>query len=245
MSDQNATTPPGWYPDRDGGQRYWDGTAWTNHTQPAAASRPEAKSNSKKNLIVFGVIALLVLCCGGGGLLAIFSGGEESGPQIVEPNGSSGEKDEHEAPDEDDSPGSASNPAKIGDTIELEGTRYTVKKAETAGSVGSEFFKEDADGMYVIVTLTIENIKDETKTFFSGAAVLVSGKSKRYETDTDAVIAAAGDGDDPLIFEDMQPDVPKTGQLVYDVPKDAAVGSLLEVSDLFGRGEAFIDLGLR
>jgi hypothetical protein len=28
-----ATTPAGWYPDPDGGagQRYWDGTAWTEH----------------------------------------------------------------------------------------------------------------------------------------------------------------------------------------------------------------------
>jgi hypothetical protein len=28
------TTPPGWYPDGQGGQRWWDGTAWTQHTQP-------------------------------------------------------------------------------------------------------------------------------------------------------------------------------------------------------------------
>lgn len=37
MSDPNQpTTPPGWYPDGQGGQRWWDGTQWTEHTQPAA-----------------------------------------------------------------------------------------------------------------------------------------------------------------------------------------------------------------
>src|SRR4051812_48510406 len=32
------TTPPGWYPDpspNGNGQRYWDGSTWTEHTAPA------------------------------------------------------------------------------------------------------------------------------------------------------------------------------------------------------------------
>jgi uncharacterized RDD family membrane protein YckC len=35
------TAPPGWYPDPSGGgQRYFDGTAWTVHTAPYAPSPP-------------------------------------------------------------------------------------------------------------------------------------------------------------------------------------------------------------
>ena len=35
-------TPAGWYPDPDGsgGQRYWDGTTWTEHRFPAAPVAP-------------------------------------------------------------------------------------------------------------------------------------------------------------------------------------------------------------
>ena len=43
MSDPNQpTTPPGWYPDGQGGQRWWDGHQWTEHTQPgdAGGQRP-------------------------------------------------------------------------------------------------------------------------------------------------------------------------------------------------------------
>jgi Protein of unknown function (DUF2510) len=34
----DATSPPGWYPVPDGRQRYWDGTAWTEHY---ASARPD------------------------------------------------------------------------------------------------------------------------------------------------------------------------------------------------------------
>ena len=31
-------TPPGWYADNQGGMRWWDGSAWTDHVQPVAPS---------------------------------------------------------------------------------------------------------------------------------------------------------------------------------------------------------------
>lgn len=35
MAEQDNRTPPGWYPDGAGGQRWWDGTQWTEHSAPA------------------------------------------------------------------------------------------------------------------------------------------------------------------------------------------------------------------
>ncbi len=42
MSDATGSTPPGWYPDPhgSGGQRYWDGTQWTDNVQGGAAAAP-------------------------------------------------------------------------------------------------------------------------------------------------------------------------------------------------------------
>ena len=31
-----SSQPPGWYPDAQGQQRYWDGSQWTEHVAPAA-----------------------------------------------------------------------------------------------------------------------------------------------------------------------------------------------------------------
>ncbi|MCL2542516.1 MAG: DUF2510 domain-containing protein [Nocardioidaceae bacterium] len=50
MSDPNQpSVPAGWYPDGQGGQRWWDGSQWTEHTQPgggqpAAPEQPAAPS---------------------------------------------------------------------------------------------------------------------------------------------------------------------------------------------------------
>lgn len=35
-----ASPAPGWYPDGSGGQRWWNGVGWSEHTAPAAASAP-------------------------------------------------------------------------------------------------------------------------------------------------------------------------------------------------------------
>lgn len=41
----NAAAPAGWYPDGTGGQRYWDGSIWTEHTAPAADATTEAAAH--------------------------------------------------------------------------------------------------------------------------------------------------------------------------------------------------------
>jgi hypothetical protein len=259
--------PAGWYPDSSGANRWWDGEKWTDHTQPpppqdappagsaepasvsptvsqtraqaptktradakaekayAKASRPWYK---KKRWI--GLIALLVIIV----IAVATSSADTGGPEVV---GGSGESEKSSS---DNDAGSKDNPLRLGQTVKLEGTQYTVTKARTSPRVGSQFFQETANGIYVIVTITIENKKNETKTFFEDAAKFISSNGKRYSTDDDGSIAA----DDPLILEDMQPDVPKQGKLVFDVPKGNVKGGVLELSDLYGNGEAYIDLGL-
>lgn len=189
----------------------------------AKASRPWYRKKRWIAAIVIGVIIVAA---------ALGSGGNEGATR----SGSSGGGDADKVTQAD--------PVKVGEPVELEGTRYTVESVKTSKTVGDEFFSEEAGGVYVIVRLTIENTKDETKTFSDSAAKFVGSNDKKYSTDNDGTFAAIGDGNDTLIFEDMQPDVPKTGLLVFDVPEAAVKGGQLEVSDLFGRGEAYVDLGL-
>ena len=68
----------------------------------------------------------------------------------------------------------------------MKGTEYTVTKVETADTVGGEFTKPTADGKYVVVHLTLKNLKDEPATIV-GDVRLVGNNGKEYTTDTDTL----------------------------------------------------------
>ena len=205
----------------------------------AKATRPWYKKKRWITLIVF--VALI-------GIVSVTGGSDTGGPEQV--SGSTSVSDDTSSASDDsgsagkDKAGSKSNPIKVGETVKLEGTQYTVKSAKRKSTVGGQFFNEKANGVFVVVKLKVENKKDETKTFSDGATKFISTDDKKYSTDSEGTMASAGEGDESFILMDMQPDVPETGILVYDVPNGKAKGGLLEVSDLFGRGEAYIDLGL-
>lgn len=225
MSEQQ---PPGGQVPPSGQQSYADAKAQAKAAKAyAKASRPWYR---KKRWWFLAVVVLIVIIA-----VASSNGGGDSGPQVGGGTGDTGG---------DGKPASQEHPVAIGQSVALAGTQYTVTRARKQASVGDQYSSQKAGGIYVVVSLKIENKKDETKTFTDEAAKLVGGNGKTYSTDTDGSIAAAGN-DQPLIFEDMQPDVPKAGVLVFDVPPSATKGALLKVSDLFGAGDAYIDLGLR
>lgn len=76
MSDGN-TTPAGWYPSQ-GGERYWDGNAWTDHvrpTQPPSATwtppqqsyyqQPQPQNSHAVRYVLLALALVMVLLVGG------------------------------------------------------------------------------------------------------------------------------------------------------------------------------------
>ena len=90
MTETPQNPPPGFYPDQNGVQRYWDGTAWTDQTQQAAAATPVAPQLpnrqkgerpwfKKKRFIIPGVVVALFLIGG-------IAGGSEGGSTVTMPD---------------------------------------------------------------------------------------------------------------------------------------------------------------
>ncbi|MBX3195078.1 MAG: DUF2510 domain-containing protein [Schumannella sp.] len=69
MSEQSGQAAPGWYPDANapGGQRWWDGTRWTEHTAVSTASAyqpvqaAKAPDGTKTGTVWIWLVALLPL----------------------------------------------------------------------------------------------------------------------------------------------------------------------------------------
>ena len=87
--DGYGSTPPGWYPDHEGITRWWDGTAWTEHTQGApttpmpqqdgALAEKKGSGIPKAVWIIAGIVGLLLSLCLIGGLIALVASSDESG----------------------------------------------------------------------------------------------------------------------------------------------------------------------
>jgi hypothetical protein len=230
----------GWYPDQNqpGQERYWDGSQWTDQVRPTQQQpmppppggqrqyAPQPKRRHTFLKVMAGVVVggLLLI----GGCVALFAGGvEEASKQAEESRTTGGET------------------VGVGQPLLVEGTQYRVISATTADSVGSEFARETAPAgtTYVIVDLELVNKKTDTRTVATEAIKLITPNGNEYDTDTDASVAAAGEGS-TLLLEEIQPDVPKRGKVIFAVPQAQVSGARLRVEDLFSDAHGFIRLGL-
>ncbi|SNS94754.1 DUF2510 domain-containing protein [Rhodococcoides kyotonense] len=56
MSDEPHAAQPGWYPTPDGGQRYWNGSAWLDLPNPATPTATRRRRPSKKVVWIAAVL---------------------------------------------------------------------------------------------------------------------------------------------------------------------------------------------
>jgi hypothetical protein len=126
----------------------------------------------------------------------------------------------------------------VGDKVTVGDIAYTVNDARTASSVGNSFASEQADGIFIIVDLTIENMGDESADISSSYIKVIDSQGRTFESDEGAWIYL----DNNLLFKQLQPGLPTNGQTIFDVPEGESF--ILEVTDSFwGSNTKYITLG--
>lgn len=108
--------------------------------------------------------------------------------------------------------------AKIGESIEVEHFIYRVNSIQYEKSLGNEFMTQKADGIYLIIDLSLKNQDNEEHTLDGSLFQLTDTRGTEYESSTDATTALMMSGNETLFLKECNPNIQKQGYLAFEVP---------------------------
>lgn len=119
--------------------------------------------------------------------------------------------------------------AKIGEQVQSGDLAFTVNGVKEYQSLGSSFTSKDAQGVFKVVSLKIENVGKETKTIDSSMIKLTDSEGRTFERSIDGQTAKGlSQGQVDLFLQQVQPGLGVNGEIVFDVP-ESAEGLLIEL----------------
>jgi hypothetical protein len=226
----NSPPPaPGWYPDprKPTQDRYWDGSQWTDQTRKGKSGGFRAAYGRLPRWAQFAipivVLLIVVSAAAGGGESDDSTGTADKSAGAVSDTAGKNTTVETAKYDEGNDPSenaSDSNTPSVGPrgSVEVDTLRWHLRNAQTATTIGDQQYGlgSKANGIYVVVELSVTNNKSESVTLTSEAVSLVAG-DKTYSTDSSAETALIGSGAKTFLFEDLGPGVTLTGQTAFDI----------------------------
>ncbi|EPZ0458558.1 TPA: DUF4352 domain-containing protein [Bacillus paranthracis] len=147
-----------------------------------------------------GFIGLIVL----GIIVASLGGGDDKKEQS-----STGTKQETTAP-----------VAKEGESSKV---KIAVGSVESVDSVGGEYLKEKAQGVFKVVEVTVTNNQKDAITVDANSFKLVDNKDREFTYSTQAQTAfdVGNGGQSDFFLKQLNPGLSQTGKIIFDVPADA------------------------
>ena len=178
--------------------------------------------------IILGVIGVFVV------IIIIAAASGSSNKQTSNTTTSTQSKEDQKAPE---------TVAKVGEAAEDSDLAFTAISVDTAPSLGSSYSLRNAQGAFYVITLKIENKGKETKTVDSSMITLTDNQGRKFDRSIEGQTAKGlSQGKVDLFLQQVQPGLNVTGDIVFDVPKEAAGLKLNVKGSLFGKGKE-IDLG--
>lgn len=108
---------------------------------------------------------------------------------------------------------------KIGDQVDVGNFSYVVNNARFAKSVGNEYIKKTADGIFLIVNVTFRNNDNEEHTLDNSFFKLTDEQGTEFSSSTDGESALEASDQETLFLKQCNPHISKSGLLIFEVPE--------------------------
>lgn len=215
-------TPPGWYQDPTGQQRYWDGQQWQ---QPLPAK--------SKNSTAIVVLAVITLFFGGCAVLVGLGSSASDKPNAavttLEPDGGSGSRRAASAA----APSRQAPPPAPGAPVRDGQFEFRVTGVGSAKTIGdNQFLQTTAQGVFVVFTLQVTNTGNEARNFSAMAQKLIDSSGRKYDASTSADTNLNQMGS----LGQINPGIAVTIRVAFDVPPDLKMKALELHDSLFSGG---------
>ncbi|MCI0687011.1 MAG: protein kinase [Sporichthyaceae bacterium] len=122
----------------------------------------------------------------------------------------------------------------IGDPVRDGNFEFVVTSVDCGqDTIGPVLFEQTAQGQFCVVNLTVENVKNEARTFLLSEQKLLVGDQ---EFTASVVATMAANGSAALISDTLNPEDRTDGALVFDLPESASPDRLELHDGLFSGG---------
>jgi hypothetical protein len=125
--------------------------------------------------------------------------------------------------------------AGIGAEVQDGSFAFTVTDVETGvQALGDSFLRTEAQGMYVLVHVTVRNIGTESETFMGANQTLLDTQGREFTTDSSAALMNVPDSES--FFTPINPGNTVEGVLVFDVPEGLSPAAIELHESMFSSG---------
>ena len=198
-------------------------------------------------------LVLVLLCCvgcfGAGILGSADTEGTAGGESTPVAGGRTPSPGASSAPSRDATPSASAKPAEkkpepkvpgIGDKARDGKFEFVVRSVECGRTtVGSGFLEEKAQGQFCLVSLRVENIGKEPRSFSDSNQKAYAADGSEYSSDSGAGLVANQDGF--VIYEEINPGNKINAVVVFDVPKKVKL-TKVKLHDSFWSGGVTVEL---
>lgn len=143
------------------------------------------------------------------------------------------------SPEESEQTGDSSETSQqtlfsIGESFIVDDVAFKVNKISTKSEIGEYILDtllgEEADGIFYVVDLTLENKAQESKDIFMEQFKIIDSQGRKFDYDAVAEIYYDEEGKKAIMFgQQLQPGLPISGVKIFDLP-ETAEGLKLEIT---------------